>query len=343
MSEGNELKALLKDIGKEFVTTGKEIPEPDYYSSGILRVDKLLGGGWPSGRTITMFGRDGAGKSTLALSSVADAQRQGKTALWIDCEHSFSAPWASIMGVDIDNLIVVQNRSLEHILAVMQKLYEKKEEIDVIVIDSISAVQTMKFFDDDNHQIGSQARATKEFLAKSRFWFPHSLMICLSQITQAPVGGMMWGDIPTGGKALKHESSYIVKLSFGKVDMKKEKVKVGNREIESPTVTYVDVTWVMEKARSANLGARGTYRLRPGVGIDKLFELLVEAVHSGVMERGSRGHFRYKDELWHGEANVLEALKENETLREEVYKDVLGRDEQFEQIEPDGDSGSEGD
>lgn len=342
MNDDNELAKLLKDIGQDFVTRARDIPIPDYYTSGILRVDKLLGGGWPSGRTITMFGKEGAGKSTLSLSTVADAQRQGKTCLWIDCENSFSASWAAIMGVDIESLIVIQNRSLERILEVMQSMEEKGQAVDVIVVDSISTIQTTKYFDDDSHQIGSQAKATKEFLAKARYWFPQALMICLSQLTDAPVGGQVWAPIPTGGHALRHESSYIVKLTFAKVDMKREKTKIGDRVLDTDTVTSVDVTWVMEKARSADLGARGSYRLRPGIGIDKIYELLVEAIHTGLITKGSKGHYAYRDIKIHGEEAILDELKNNSNLQEEVYKGVLGAEERFEQLEPDGaDSSSE--
>jgi recombination protein RecA len=322
MNNDNELAKLLKEINKkaDFLFKARDIEEPLRVSTGILQVDSLLKGGWPLKRTVTLYGREGSGKSTMAMYTIADAQARGMRCLWVDTENSFDASWAQIIGIDVDQLLVVQNRSLEHILDVVQKLKDKDVDIDIIVIDSISNIQNIKYFDDGSHGIGAQARATKELLSKFRYWFPKTLILCISQLTTV-MQGQNFVSAPTGGNALRHESSFLLQIHYANSDQKKGTVLVGDRVIERE-VAYVDMTWVFRKARSPEVGARGTFRFIPGEGIDRIEETFSEAVYSGVIIKRA-GYYDYKDETIQGKDSFLKRLASDPDLLKGVRHEIL--------------------
>lgn len=283
--DNNELLRLLKEInkGREIVRLGKDSGIKGTIPTGSYGIDTALKGGWPTGRVVLLYGATGGGKSTLALIAAANAQKAGGSVLWIDSEISFDPRWATNFGVDVDSIPVIQSKSLETILYASEiMLGGEDENIDVIVVDSISSIQADKYYEQhDSHAAGTQAKVSKELIFKLQHWAPKALIIIVSQATMdlSNFRPMM---VPTGGNALKHASTVTIWLRSSPSDIIKTNTTNGDKSYDNQW-KGMNVHWKLTKSRVSEPYIAGTYAFYPEIGIDIRSEVIEAAVKADVI------------------------------------------------------------
>ena len=282
--------------------------------TGALSLDIALGiGGIPKGRIIEVFGPESSGKTTLALHVVAEAQKMGGEAAFIDAEHALDPVYAKHLGVDIDNLIVSQPDTGEQALEIAEALV-RSGAIDVIVVDSVAALVPKAEIDGDmgDSHIGLQARLMSQALRKlaGAINKSKSIIIFINQLREKV--GVMFGNPETtpGGRALKFYSS--IRLDIRKIEnIKQEGEVVGNR-------ARVKVI----KNKVAPPFREAEFDIVYGKGISKEGNVLDLAVNLDLIEK-SGSWFSYNgNRIGQGRENVKQYLLENPKIMEELEKKI---------------------
>ena len=283
-------------------------------STSCLSLDAAIGvGGFPKGRIVEVYGPESSGKTTLALHVVAEAQRQGGIAAYIDAEHAMDPEYAEKLGVDIDNLFISQPDSGEQALEIAETLV-RSNSVDVIVIDSVAALVPRAELDGDmgDSLPGLQARLMSQALRKLTAIVAQSntCFIFINQLREKI--GVFFGspETTTGGKALKFYAS--VRIDIRRIGAIKDGDKVvGNR-------TKVKVV----KNKVAPPFRETEFDIMYGEGISREGDLLDLAVNHKVVEK-SGAWFSYSTErLGQGRENVKNMLKDNTDLRDRIENDV---------------------
>ena len=283
-------------------------------STGALSLDVALGiGGLPRGRIIEIFGPESSGKTTLALHVVAEAQKLGGEAAFIDAEHALDPVYAKHLGVDIDNLIVSQPDTGEQALEIAEALV-RSGAIDVIVVDSVAALVPKAEIDGDmgDSHIGLQARLMSQALRKlaGAINKSKSIIIFINQLREKV--GVMFGNPETtpGGRALKFYSS--IRLDIRKIEnIKQEGEVIGNR-------ARVKVI----KNKVAPPFREAEFDIVYGKGISKEGNVLDLAVNLDLIEK-SGSWFSYNgNRIGQGRENVKQYLLENPKTMEELEKKI---------------------
>jgi recombination protein RecA len=279
-------------------------------STGSISVDAALGvGGFPRGRVIEIFGPESSGKTTIALQVVAEAQKKGGIAAFIDVEHALDPVYAKKLGVDIDNLLVSQPDYGEQALEITNTLTQSGQ-IDVLVVDSVAALVPKSELDGemgDSH-MGVQARLMSQALRKLTGIVSKSrtCLIFINQIREKI--GVMFGnpETTTGGRALKFYSS--VRVDIRRIAAIKDgEVVVGNR-------TKVKVV----KNKVASPFREAEFDIIYGEGISKEGDLLDLGVAQNLVEK-SGSWFSYKGErIGQGRENARQFLKDNPDIRQSL-------------------------
>ena len=284
-------------------------------STGSLNLDIALGiGGLPRGRVVEIFGPEGSGKTTVCLSTVANCQKKGGTAAFIDAEHALDPAYARKLGVDIDNLLVSQPDTGEQALEICEMLV-RSGAVDVIVVDSVAALTPRAEIEGemgDSH-VGLQARLMSQALRKltGAIKKTNTLVMFTNQIRMKI--GVMFGNPETtsGGNALKFYSS--VRMDIRRIG--------AISEGESVTGSRVRVKVV--KNKTAPPFKKCEFDILYGEGISREGDLIDLAVESEIV-RKSGAWFSYGDErLGQGRENVRLFLKENHDLRQDIETRVL--------------------
>lgn len=286
----------------------------DAISTGVLGLDAALGvGGLPRGRIIEIFGPESSGKTTVALHVIAEAQKAGGEAAFIDAEHALDPVYAKNLGVDIDNLIVSQPDTGEQALEITEALV-RSGAIDVIVIDSVAAlVPKAEIAGEmgDSH-VGLQARLMSQALRKLNGVINKSNTICIFINQLREKVGIMFGnpETTTGGRALKFYAS--VRIDIRKVDAIKEGAEiVGNR-------TKAKIV----KNKVAPPFKNVEFDIIYGKGISKAGSLLDLAVLNEVIKK-SGAWFSYEGQrIGQGRDNAREYLEQNPEIYAEVENKV---------------------
>jgi recombination protein RecA len=327
MAKDEKLKALdlallqiEKDFGKEAIMRlgEKHLKEKvDSIPTGALPLDIAIGiGGIPRGRIIEIYGPESSGKTTLALCMVAESQKIGGIAAYIDAEHAMDPEYAQKLGVDIDNLLISQPDSGEQGLEIADKLI-RSGAVDVIVVDSVAALVPKAEIEGEmgDSFVGLQARLMSQALRKltSNISKSKTSIIFINQLRQKI--GVMWGSPETtpGGLALKFYSS--VRLDIRRIEsIKKGEEILGNR---------VRVKVVKNKVAAPFKQAE--FEIIFGQGIDKLGCLIDMGVNDGIIEKAG-AFFSYKGErLGQGRDNVKTFLSENSAIAEEIEAEIKER------------------
>ena len=284
--------------------------------TGALSLDIALGiGGSPRGRIIEIFGPESSGKTTLALHMIAEAQKLGGEAAFIDAEHALDPVYAKHLGVDIDNLIVSQPDTGEQALEIAEALV-RSGAIDIIVIDSVAALVPKAEIDGDmgDSHVGLQARLMSQALRKlaSVINKSKSVIVFINQLREKI--GVMFGNPETtpGGRALKFYSS--VRLDIRKIEtMKQDGEVVGNR-------AKVKVV----KNKVAPPFREAEFDIVYGKGISKVGNILDLGVNLDIVNK-SGAWFSYNGErIGQGRENAKRYLEEHPNITAEIEKKVRG-------------------
>ena len=283
-------------------------------STGSLGLDLAIGvGGLPKGRIVEIYGPESSGKTTVALHAVAEAQKAGGLAAFIDAEHAMDPVYAKALGVDIDNLIISQPDNGEQALEIAESLV-KSGVIDILVIDSVAALVPRSEIEGDmgDSHVGLQARLMSQALRKltastNRF---KTVIIFINQLREKI--GVMFGnpETTTGGRALKFYST--LRLDIRKFDtIKKNDVVVGNR-------TRVKVV----KNKVAPPFRQAEFDIMYGEGISRAGEIVDIASQYGLIDKAG-SWYSYNDmKIGQGRENVKQFLLDNQEMMEEIEGQV---------------------
>jgi len=295
----------LGDVAKEKV---------DVIPTGALSLDLAIGvGGIPKGRIIEIYGPESGGKTTLSLHIIAEVQKTGGIAAFIDAEHALDPQYAKKIGVDIDNLLVSQPSSGEEALEIAETLV-RTQAVDLIVIDSVAALVPKAELEGEmgEAQIGLQARLMSQALRKltAAIGKSNCSVIFINQLREKV--GVMYGnpEITTGGRALRFYSS--LRIEIRRVESIKDKTgEIGNR-VKAKVV----------KNKVAPPFKQAEFDIIFGQGISSEGCILDLAVENNIIQK-SGSWYAYKDnKIGQGRDNAREYLKENPSLLKEIEDQV---------------------
>ena len=324
MSENIEKKKALemamsqieKQFGKGSVMKLGEFKamEIEAIPTGALSLDIALGiGGVPRGRIIEVFGPESSGKTTLALHIVAEAQKMGGEAAFIDAEHALDPVYAKKLGVDIDNLIVSQPDTGEQALEITESLV-RSGALDVIVVDSVAALVPKAEIDGDrgDSHMGLQARLMSQALRKLAGAINKSktVLIFINQLREKI--GVMFGnpETTTGGRALKFYAS--VRMDIRRIENIKQDGEVKGNRVRVKVI----------KNKVAPPFREAEFDIVYGQGISKEGNILDMAVNLDIVEKAG-SWFSYNGErIGQGRENVKKYLKENPEMLEDIEEKV---------------------
>ena len=306
------LAKIEKDFGKGAVMRlgETEIPKVEAISTGCLTLDVALGiGGIPKGRIIEIYGPESSGKTTVALHCVAEVQKIGGTAAYVDAEHALDPSYASKLGVNLDDLYISQPGSGEQALEIVETLV-RSGAIDIIVVDSVAALTPQAELDGDmgDSHVGMQARLMSQALRKITAATSKSkcTIIFINQLREKI--GVMYGnpETTTGGKALKFYAS--VRIEVRKADA----IKDGNDIIGNHVKAKVVKNKVAPPFKVAE------FDIMYGTGISNMGCVLDLAIENGFIQK-SGSWFSYNDEkIGQGRDKAMEFLKAHPEVFEEV-------------------------
>lgn len=279
-------------------------------STGSLMLDLALGiGGLPRGRIIEIYGTESSGKTTISLQAVAEAQKAGGMAAFIDVEHALDPVYARKLGVDVDNLLVSQPDTGEQALEIIETLV-RSGAIDIIVLDSVAAMTTKAEIDGDmgDAHVGVQARLMSQAMRKLTAVISNTntVAIFINQIREKI--GVMYGNPETtpGGRALKFYSSVRIEVRRG------EPIKDGGEIIGNRTKCKVVKNKVAPPFKTAE------FDILYGQGVSKMGEIVDTAVEFEIVKK-SGSWFSYNDmKIGQGRDKVLDYLKNNADICAEI-------------------------
>lgn len=320
------MSKIEKDFGKGSVMKlGEgELHGFDTIPSGSISLDKALGiGGYPKGRIIEIFGPESSGKTTLAIHAIAEAQKQGGVAAFVDAEHAFDPAYAASIGVDIDNLLVSQPDNGEQALEIADQLI-RSSALDILVVDSVAALTPKKEIEGDmgDNNVGLQARLMSQALRKLTGTISKTNTCCIFINQLREKIGMMFGnpETTTGGNALKFYST--IRIDIRKVSA----IKNGDDVVGNLARAKVIKNKVAPPFRKAE------FEITFGEGISKIGEIIDLGVEYDVIQK-SGSWFSYSGtKLGQGREGVKKVLRDNPELCDElevkVREAISQKDEQ---------------
>ena len=314
------LSQVLSDIEKQFgkgaiMKLGSDSHlEVDAVSSGSLSLDIALGiGGYPKGRIIEIFGPESSGKTTFALHAIAEVQKKGGRAAFIDAEHALDPVYAKNLGVNIDELLLSQPDTGEQALEICDALV-KSGAINIVVIDSVAALVPQAEIEGemgDNH-VGLQARLMSQALRKlsGTIAKTNTIAIFINQLREKV--GVLFGnpETTTGGRALKFYSTI-------RMDVRRaEAIKQGENVIGSFTKVKIVKNKVAPPFKAA------TIEIMYGTGVSKLGEIIDIATEDGIIEKSGSWYSYNGEKIGQGRETVKQLLKENTKLATELENKI---------------------
>ena len=322
MTKSNDktLDQVLQDIEKQFgkgsvmKLGSNEVRQIDVIPSGSIALDMILGiGGYPKGRIIEIYGPESSGKTTFALHAIAEAQKSGGRAAFIDAEHALDPQYAAKIGVNIDDLLLSQPDNGEQALEICEALV-RSGAISVIVIDSVAALVPQAEIEGemgDSH-VGLQARLMSQALRKLAGVInkTNTVAIFINQLREKV--GVMFGnpEVTPGGRALKFYSSIRLEIR------RAEQLKLGTDIVGNKTTIKVVKNKMAPPFKSC------TVDIMYGEGVSHEGELVDLATEANIIEK-SGAWYSYKGEkIGQGKENVKELLKKNKELANEIEDKV---------------------
>ena len=314
------LEKVLSDIEKQFgkgsimkLGENKHM-KVDVVSSGCLSLDIALGvGGYPKGRIIEIYGPESSGKTTFALQAIAEHQKLGGRAAFIDAEHALDPVYAERLGVNIDELLLSQPDTGEQALEICEALV-RSEALSIVVIDSVAALVPQAEIDGemgDSH-VGLQARLMSQALRKLSGTINKTQTTCIFINQLREKVGVMFGNPETtpGGRALKFYASIRLDIR------RNEQLKMGDGVVGNRTTIKVVKNKVAPPFKTASVD------IMYGEGVSHEGEILDLAVDAGIVEKTGAWYSYGTEKLGQGKENVKLLLKDNFELRDEIEKKV---------------------
>jgi recombination protein RecA len=293
-------------------------------------LNRALGGGFPYGRQVLLWGSKSSAKSSLCLQTIALAQKEGKLCAWVDAEMSYDEDWAIKLGVDTSKLIYSEARSINDMVDVGVALLHAG--VDIIVIDSISSLLPAVYFEKDSDELKALDQ-TKQIGAESKdlkhAWLmlnyannreKPALIIAISQ-ARNNIQAMYTQSVPTGGLTTQFMSSTIVKLFSSSSDSKaiKGKIKVGDKLIEQKMGRRV--LWEVQNSKTSAPGDAGEYDFYfrgDTIGIDGIGDLVDTAELLGVVERSGAWYILPDGSKVQGRDGFVNKVKEDKDLEASI-------------------------
>ncbi len=316
------LQQIEKNYGKGAVMRLGDNPVAqniETISTGSLGLDVALGiGGLPKGRVVEIYGPESSGKTTLTLHAIAEAQKQGGTAAFIDAEHALDPAYAAKLGVDLDNLLVSQPDTGEQALEIADMLV-RSGAVDIVVVDSVAALTPKAEIEGDmgDSHVGLQARLMSQALRKltANIKRTNTLVVFINQIRMKI--GVMFGspETTTGGNALKFYSS--VRLDIRRVGALKNKDEVIGNETKVKVV----------KNKLAPPFKEVRFEILYGEGISRLGEVIELGVEHGLIQKAGAWYSYNGEKIGQGKENARQWLKEHpdvtETIEQQLRQKLL--------------------
>ena len=311
------MSKIEKDFGKgSIMKLGDEhIEKVEVIPTGSISLNAARGvGGYPKGRIIEIYGPESSGKTTLAIHAIAEAQKAGGIAAFIDAEHAFDRFYAAALGVDIDNLLISQPDNGEQALEIADQLI-RSAAVDIVVVDSVAALTPKKEIEGDmgDNVVGLQARLMSQALRKltSTVSKTNTTCIFINQLREKI--GVMFGnpETTTGGNALKFYAS--VRLDIRRVTAIKDGENVIGNQVRVKIV----------KNKVAPPFRKAEFEITFGEGISKVGEIVDLGVEYGIIQK-SGSWFSYNDtRLAQGRDATKQVVKDNPELAEEIEAKIM--------------------
>ena len=310
------LSQIEKQFGKGAVMKmgDRENTDIPSVSTGSLGLDIALGiGGLPKGRVIEIFGPESSGKTTLTLQAIAECQKEGGTAAFIDAEHALDPSYAEKLGVNVDELLLSQPDTGEQALEITDMLV-KSNSVDLIVVDSVAALTPRAEIEGEmgDHHVGLQARLMSQALRKitGNIQRSNAMGIFINQIRMKI--GVMFGnpETTTGGNALKFYSS--VRLDIRRIGS----VKEGDEVIGNETRVKVVKNKVSPPFKQAE------FQIMYGQGINVEGEILEYGQKLGLVEKAGAWYSHNGEKIGQGKVNASNFLKENSKIKNSLLKEI---------------------
>lgn len=305
------------------------LAEPEYLPTPSFGINRALGGyGLASGRIHVYWGSKASGKTTASFHQIATAQKEGKKCLFIDAERAYTPAWAEKCGVDNDALMYIRGNSAEEILRLVLPMMDK-EEVDIIVVDSLSSINFDTFFDvtkGDNNPIGSYARSAKSFTHKLLGSLGMKQQVILISHASMDLSNMQYPKLKASiGSAIEHWCSTMVKFQWMR-GQKDVRASDGARRVK----------WTIDKSKQSVYPVSGEYWFQPlTASIDFEAEIVSQAILAEIINK-SGAWFKYKDYNWHGEEKAVDSVREEPDLKQELMDLLNGI-----KVEADGDADDE--
>ena len=321
--QSEKLKALQaamakieKDFGKgSIMKLGEEkIDNIEVIPSGSIALDYALGvGGYPKGRIVEIYGPESSGKTTLAIHAIAEAQKQGGIAAFIDAEHAFDRFYAANLGVNVDELLISQPDNGEQALDIADQLI-RSAAVDIIVIDSVAALTPKAELEGDmgDNKVGLQARLMSQALRKLTATISKTNTTCIFINQLREKIGVMFGnpETTTGGNALKFYAS--VRLDIRKSSSIKDGDNVIGNEVKVKVV----------KNKVAPPFRRAEFEIMYGEGICRIGEVVDLGVDFGILEKSGSWYSYNGSKLGQGKEATKRVVRDNPELCDEITSKI---------------------
>jgi recombination protein RecA len=319
-----KMKALQLTLDKLEKTYGKgtvmklgdnAIEAVEFIPTGSIGLNVALGiGGLPKGRVTEIYGPESSGKTTLALHAIAESQKAGGIAAFIDAEHAFDRFYAQKLGVDVENLLVSQPDNGEQALEIVENLI-RSGAIDIIVIDSVAALTPKSEIEGEmgDSKMGLQARLMSQALRKLTSTISKTATCCIFINQLREKIGIMFGnpETTTGGNALKFYSS--VRLDIRKVNQLKEGEEIIGNRVKVKVV----------KNKLAPPFRRAEFDIIYGEGISRILEIIDLAVEYNIIKKSGSWFSYGETKLGQGRDAVKKLLQDNPELSDELEKKIM--------------------
>ena len=326
MESSEKMKALQAAMDKIEKSFGKgsimkmgdeSVEQIDVISSGSIGLNAALGvGGYPRGRIVEIYGPESSGKTTLALHAIAQAQKAGGVAAFIDAEHAFDRFYAAKLGVDISNLLISQPDNGEQALDIAEQLI-RSSAIDIIVIDSVAALTPKAEIEGDmgENKVGLQARLMSQALRKLTSAISKTKTTCIFINQLREKIGVMFGnpETTTGGNALKFYAS--VRLDIRRASQLKDGDKVIGNQVRVKVV----------KNKVAPPFRKAEFDIMFGEGISLTGEIVDLGVELGIIKKSGSWFSYGESKLAQGRDATKQCLADNPELSEEIEQLIYGK------------------